>query len=85
MSPWQTSSDAHIVIQINIRKFEIELLSKKYKYLKHEGLEKVYKKCLDSEYKRSYKSMYKQITVENSVMIESKRRFGSEEEMYKLS
>ena len=29
--------------------------------------------------------MYKQITVENSVMIESKRRFDSEEEMYKLS
>ena len=64
---------------------EIELLSKKYKYPKHEVLGQVYKKYLDSGYKRSYESICKQITVENSVMIESKRRFSSEEEMYKLS
>lgn len=64
---------------------EIEVLSKKYKYLKHEGLGQVYKKYLDSGYKRSYESICKQITVENSVMIESKRRFSSEEEIYKLS
>ena len=60
-------------------------MSKKYKYYKHEGLGQVYKKYLDSGYKRSYESICKQITVENSVMIESKRRFSSEEEMYKLS
>lgn len=40
---------------------EIELLSKKYQYHKHEGLGQVYRKCRDSGYKRSYESMCKQI------------------------
>lgn len=42
-------------------KDEIELLRKKYQYHKHEGLGQVYRKCLDSGYKRSYGSMCKQI------------------------
>lgn len=40
---------------------EIELLSKKYQYHKHEGLAEVYRKCIDAGYKRSYGSMCKQI------------------------
>lgn len=40
---------------------EIELISKKYQYHKHEGLAQVYRKCVDAGYKRSYGSMSKQI------------------------
>lgn len=40
---------------------EIELISKKYQYHKHEGLAQVYRKCVDAGYKRSYESMRKQI------------------------
>ena len=40
---------------------EIELLRKKYKYHKHEGLGQVYRKCIDAGYKRSYESMCKQV------------------------
>ena len=40
---------------------EIELLSKKYQYHKHEGLGQVYRKCIDGGYKRSYESMCKQL------------------------
>lgn len=36
---------------------EIELLSKKYQYHKHEGLAEVCRKCIDAGYKRSYESM----------------------------
>lgn len=40
----------------------MKLLRKKYQYHKHEGLSQVYRKCLDSGYKRSYGSkMCKQI------------------------
>ncbi|WP_409482567.1 DDE-type integrase/transposase/recombinase [Helcococcus ovis] len=39
----------------------MELLKKKYQYHKHEGLGQVYRKCLDSGYKRSYGSTCKQI------------------------
>lgn len=42
-------------------KDEIKLLRKKYQYHKYEGLGQVYRKCLDSGYKRSYGSMCKQI------------------------
>lgn len=40
---------------------EIELLSNKYRYHKHEGLGQVYRKCMDAGYKRSYESMCKQL------------------------
>lgn len=40
---------------------EIELISKKYQYHKHEGLGQVYRKCKESGYKISYGSMCKQI------------------------
>lgn len=40
---------------------EIELLSKKYQYHKHEGLAEVYRKYIEAGYKRSYESMCKQI------------------------
>ncbi len=40
---------------------ELELLKKKYQYHKHEGLGQVYRKCVDAGYKRSYRSMCKQI------------------------
>ncbi len=40
---------------------EIELIRKKYKYHKHEGLGQVYRRCKDCGYKRRYESMSKQI------------------------
>lgn len=40
---------------------EIELLSKKYRYHKHEGLGQVYRKSRDAGYTRSYESMCKQL------------------------
>lgn len=40
---------------------EIELISKKYQYHKHEGLAQVYRKCIDAGYKCSYESMSKQL------------------------
>lgn len=40
---------------------ELELLGKKYRYHKHEGLGQVYRKCMDAGYMRSYESMCKQI------------------------
>lgn len=40
---------------------EKELISKKYRYHKHEGLAQVYRKCIDAGYKRSYGSFRKQI------------------------
>lgn len=40
---------------------ELEILNKKYRYHKHEGLWQVYRKCKDAGYKRSYGSMCRQI------------------------
>lgn len=42
-------------------KSEIELLEKKYKRFKREGLGQVYRKCKDAGYTRSYGAMCKQI------------------------
>lgn len=40
---------------------EIELIRKKYRHHRHEGLAQVYRKCVDAGYTRSYGSMCKQI------------------------
>ena len=36
---------------------EIKLLKRKYRYHRHEGLAQVYRRCMDSGYKRSYESV----------------------------
>lgn len=40
---------------------ELKLIKEKYKHHRHEGLAEVYRKCIDSGYKRGYESMCKQI------------------------
>ena len=60
---------------------EIELISKKYQYHKHEGLGQVYRKCKESGYKRSYGSMYKQIRKQKSY--EKSKRISYPKSKYK--
>ena len=60
---------------------EIELISKKYQYHKHEGLGQVYRKCKESGYKRSYGSMCKQIRKQKSY--EKAKRISYPKSKYK--
>lgn len=60
---------------------EIELISKKYQYHKHEGLGQVYRKCKESRYKRSYGSMCKQIRKQKSY--EKAKRISYPKSKYK--
>ena len=55
---------------------EIELLSKKYRHHKHEGLGQVYRKCVDARYKRSYESMCKQLKKLRSYEKQEKIRYS---------
>ena len=60
---------------------EIELISKKYQYHKHEELGQVYSKCKESGYKRSYGSMCKQIRKQKSY--EKAKRISYPKSKYK--
>ena len=60
---------------------EIELISKKYQYHKHERLGQVYRKCKESGYKRSYGSMCKQIRKQKSY--EKAKRISYPKSKYK--
>ena len=60
---------------------EMELISKKYQYHKHERLGQVYRKCKESGYKRSYGSMCKQIRKQKSY--EKAKRISYPKSKYK--